>query len=55
MHSVEPMLSNRCRNLLSHDDIGPSGTNEAEELGPEVARVRLAFAFAGNAEGLAGA
>jgi hypothetical protein len=24
MHSVEPMLSNRCRNLFSHDDIGPT-------------------------------
>ena len=44
-HSVEPILSNRCRNLLSHDDIGPAGTNECEEDGPEVALVLLACAI----------
>ena len=29
-HSVEPILANRCRNLLSHEDSGPSGTEQAE-------------------------
>jgi hypothetical protein len=33
-HSVEPMLANRSRNLFSHDDIGPSGTDEVEKVGP---------------------
>jgi hypothetical protein len=55
MHSVEPILANRCRNLLSHDDRGPAGTDEAEEDGPEVAVVLFARAFAGDGEGLAGA
>lgn len=54
-HSVEPVLSNRCRNLLSHDDIGPGGTDESEELRPEMPLVFLPFAFAGDAEGLTGA
>ena len=53
-HSVEPILANRCRNLLSHDDRGPTGSNEAEEDGPEVALVRRAFLLTGGAEGLAG-
>lgn len=35
-HSVEPTLANRCRNLLSHDDSGPSGTDETKEVGPQV-------------------
>jgi hypothetical protein len=35
-HSVEPMRANRCRNLLSHDDSGPSGTDETKEVGPQV-------------------
>jgi hypothetical protein len=54
-HSVEPILANRCRNLLSHDDRGPGGTDESEEDRPEVAFVGLRSAFAGDAEGLAGA
>jgi len=53
-HSVEPILANRCRNLFSHDDRGPTGSNETEEDGPEVALVRLALLFACGAEGLAG-
>jgi hypothetical protein len=55
MHSVEPILSNRCRNLLSHDDSGPSGTDEAEERRPEVPLVVFAFAFPCDRERLAGA
>lgn len=55
MHSVEPILPNRCRNLFSHDDIGPAGTDEIEEDGPEMAFVCLRPALAGDAEGLAGA
>lgn len=55
MHSVEPILANRCRNLFSHDDIGPAGTDEAEEDGPQMAVVRLALLAAGDGEGLAGA
>jgi hypothetical protein len=35
-HSVEPILANRCRNLLSHKDSGPSGTGEAKQVGPQV-------------------
>ena len=55
MHSVEPILSNRRRNLLSHDDSGAAGSDEAEELGPEVALVFLPLALSGNGERLAGA
>jgi hypothetical protein len=29
-HSVEPVLANRRRNLLSHEDSGPSGTDESK-------------------------
>jgi len=54
-HSVEPILANRSRNLFSHDDIGPSGTDEFEEDRPEVPFIFRAFAFAGDAEWLAGA
>jgi hypothetical protein len=55
VHSVEPILANRCRNLLSHDDIGPAGTDECEEDGPEVPFVFLALAAPRDREGLAGA
>jgi hypothetical protein len=34
MHSVDPMLANRCRNLLSHEDSGPAGTGEPKQVGP---------------------
>jgi hypothetical protein len=54
LHSVEPILSNRCRNLLSHEDSGPTGADKLKEDGPEVALVFLRFAFSGNGEGLAG-
>jgi hypothetical protein len=53
-HSVEPILANRCRNLFSHNDRGPTGSNEAEEDGPEVPFVRRAFLLTSGAEGLAG-
>jgi hypothetical protein len=53
-HSVEPILANRCRNLLSHNDSGRSGADKTEIFWPEVALVLLAFAFAGDAEGLTG-
>lgn len=52
-HSVEPCLANRRRNLLSHCDSGPSGTDEAKVVGPQVPIVSLGFAFAGDAERLA--
>ena len=52
-HSVEPILANRCRNLLSHEDSGPSGTGEAKQLGPQVPIVILGFALACDAERLA--
>jgi len=53
-HSVEPILANRCRNLFSHDDRGPTGSNAVEKDGPEVALVRRALLLTGGAEGLAG-
>jgi hypothetical protein len=53
-HSVEPILANRCRNLFSHDNIGPTGIDKSKELGPEVALVVLPLLLAGGAEGLAG-
>ncbi|DAZ90927.1 TPA_asm: hypothetical protein Cy-LDV1_g53 [Cyanophage Cy-LDV1] len=52
-HSVEPILANRCRNLLSHPDSGPAGTDEAKLVGPQVPLVVGAGAFAGDAERLA--
>ncbi len=55
MHSVEPILSNRCRNLLSHDDRGEGSADEVEEDRPEVAFVFLPFLLTGDGEGLAGA
>jgi hypothetical protein len=52
-HSVEPVLANRRRNLFSHDDSGPSGTDEAKEVGPQVPIVILGFSFARDGERLA--
>lgn len=51
-NSVEPVLANRRRNLLSHEDSGPSGTDEAKQVGPQVPIVSLGFAFAGDRERL---
>nr|WP_329765065.1 hypothetical protein [Stenotrophomonas maltophilia] len=52
-HSVEPVLANRRRNLFSHDDSGPSGTDEAKEVGPQVPIVILGFSFTRDRERLA--
>ena len=52
-HSVEPMLSNRCRNLLSHDDRGPTSKDELGKNRPEVALIGTTLALAGCREGLA--
>nr|WP_242691096.1 hypothetical protein [Lysobacter enzymogenes] len=52
-HSVEPVLANRRRNLLSHEDSGPSGTGESKKVGPQVPIVSLRFALAGDRERLA--
>lgn len=35
-HSVEPTVASLARNLLSHDDSGPAGTDEAKEVGPQM-------------------
>jgi hypothetical protein len=35
-HSVEPTIPSRSRNLFSHDDRGPDGTDEAMEVRPQV-------------------
>jgi hypothetical protein len=35
-HSVEPTIASLSRNLLSHDDRGPDGGDEAMEVGPQV-------------------
>lgn len=53
-HSVEPILSNRCRNLFSHEDRGPTGADKLKEDGPEVPFVFRAFLPSGDGEGLAG-
>jgi hypothetical protein len=52
-HSVEPMRANRCRNLLSHPDSGPSGTDEAKLVGPQVPLVVGTALLSGNRERLA--
>lgn len=54
-HSVEPILANRCRNLLSHPDSRPSGTDEAKLVGPQVPFVVCTGSFARDRERLAGA
>ena len=54
-HSVEPILANRCRNLFSHPDSGPSGTDEAKLVGPQVPFVVGAGSLASDRERLAGA
>nr|WP_064748683.1 hypothetical protein [Lysobacter antibioticus] len=52
-HSVEPVLANRRRNLLSHEDSGPSGAGESKKVGPQVPIVSLRFALACDRERLA--
>lgn len=55
VHSVEPILSNSCRNLLSNDRIGAPVVDKTEELRPKMAFVLGAAAAACDAEGLTGA
>jgi hypothetical protein len=52
-HSVEPTIASRSRNLLSHDDRGSAGANEAVEVGPEVTGIVNSGAFACDRERLA--
>jgi hypothetical protein len=52
-HSVDPVLANRRRNLLSHEDSGPSGTGEPEKVGPQVPIVSLGFSLTRDGERLA--
>lgn len=52
-HSVDPVLANRRRNLLSYEDSGPAGTGEAKKVGPQVPIVSLGFTFACDGERLA--
>jgi hypothetical protein len=54
-HSVEPTIASRSRNLLSHDDRGPTGGDEAMEVGPQVPWIVYTGPLARDAEGLAGA
>lgn len=54
MHSVEPMFSNRCRNLLSHNNARTLGCNEAGEGWPEVTFVCLSRLLSCDRERLAG-
>src|SRR5690606_10203420 len=53
-HSVEPILANRCRNLLSHENSGPSGTGESKPVGPQMPLIVLASLLSRDAERLAG-
>jgi hypothetical protein len=52
-NSVEPTIASRSRNLLSHDDRGPAGTDEAKEVGPQMPWIVGAGAFACDRERLA--
>ena len=52
-HSVEPIAASLSRNLLSHDDRGPGGTDEAKEVGPQMPWIVGTSAFAGDRERLA--
>ena len=51
--SVEPILANRCRNLLSHEDSWPSGTGEAKQVGPQMPIVIGSALLSRDAERLA--
>jgi len=52
-HSEEPTLANRCRNLLSHDDRGPAGTDEAMKVRPQMPWIICSGSFACLRERLA--
>jgi hypothetical protein len=52
--SVEPTVASLSRNLLSHDDSGPHGTDEAMKVRPQMPWIICSSAFACRAERLAG-
>jgi hypothetical protein len=52
-HSVEPTVARRSRNLLSHDESGPTGTDEPKQVGPQMPWVVGAKALAGDRKRLA--
>lgn len=52
-HSVEPTIASLARNLLSHDESGPAGTDEPKEVGPQMPRIVGTGAFPGDRERLA--
>jgi len=54
-NSVEPIVASLSRNLLSHDDRGPGGTDEAMKVRPQMPWIILSGSFAGDRERLAGA
>jgi len=51
--SVEPTVASRSRNLLSHDDNGPTGTDEAMKVRPQMPWIICSKTFPGRAERLA--
>jgi hypothetical protein len=53
--SVEPTIASLSRNLLSHDDSGPSGTDEPMKVRPQMPWIIGSEPFAGSRERLAGA
>jgi hypothetical protein len=54
-NSVEPTIASLARNLFSHDDMGPAGTDEAMKVRPQVPWIIDTGSFAGDRERLAGA
>jgi hypothetical protein len=52
-HSVEPTIASLSRNLLSHDDRGPTGGDEAMEVGPQVPWIVCTGSFACDRKRLA--
>lgn len=53
--SVEPIEASLSRNLLSHDNSGPTGTDEAMKVWPQMPWIISTGSFAGLRERLAGA
>lgn len=51
--SVEPTIASRSRNLLSHDDRGPAGTDEAKTVRPQMPWIVNAESSSGRGERLA--
>lgn len=52
--SVEPIAASSSRNLLSHDDSGPAGGDEAMNVGPQMPFIRSTAPTTGLRERLAG-